>query len=103
MQTYQAYQESQSPTRQLNVHITYHVAQANRAKHRSLVDWGVNGGLAGSNVRVLDTSPRKCSVTGIDNHEIPGIDLVQCAALVDTNHGVVNLIMNKYAYLWERS
>ena len=33
LQTYQAYQESQSesqtPTRQLNVHITYHVAQAN--------------------------------------------------------------------------
>ena len=33
LQTYQAYQESQSeiqtPTRQLNTHITYHVAQAN--------------------------------------------------------------------------
>ena len=29
---------------------------------------------------------------------MPGLDLVQCAALVQTNHGLVNLIMNEYAY-----
>ena len=49
-------------------------------------------------MRVLSTSPRKCTVTGIDNHEIPGLDLEKCAAQVDTNHGIVNLIMNEYAY-----
>ena len=102
LQTYQAYQQSQSetetPPRQMNAHITYHVAQAKQAKHGSLVDRGANGGLAGSDVRVLSTSSRKCTVTGIDNHEIPGLDLVQCAALVQTNHGMVNLIMNEYAY-----
>ena len=27
LQTYQTYTESQSPTRQVNAHITYHVAQ----------------------------------------------------------------------------
>ena len=53
-------------------------------------------------MRVLRTSPRKCTVTGIHNHEIPGLDLVQCAALVDTTHGIVNLIMNEYAY-YDRS
>ena len=37
---------------------------------------------------MLSTSPRKCTVTGIDNQDIPGLDLVQCAALV----------MNEYAY-----
>ena len=47
---------------------------------------------------MLSTSSIKCIVTGIDNHEIPGLDLVQCAALVQTNHGMVNLIMNEYAY-----
>ena len=93
--TYQGYQESQPPNRQLNAHITYHVAQANQAKHGSLVDWGAYGGLAGSDVRVLSTSPRKCTVIGIFNHEIPGLDLVQCAAVVDTNHGIVNLIMTE--------
>ena len=102
LQTYQAYQESQSgnekPHRQMNAHITYHVAQAQHAKHGSLVARGANGGLAGSDVRILSTSSRKCTITGIDNHEIPGLDLVQCAALVQTNHGIVNLIMNEYAY-----
>ena len=47
---------------------------------------------------MLSTSPRKCTVTGIDNHEIPGLDLVQCAALVQAHHGMVNLIMNEYTY-----
>ena len=68
------------------------------SKHGSLVDRGANGGLAGSDVRILGTSSRICTVTGIDNHEIPGLDLVQCAALVETNHGMVTLIMNEYAY-----
>ena len=102
LQTYQAYQQSQSETetspRQMNSHITYHVAQAQQAKHGSLVNRGANGGLAGSDVRILSTSPRKCTVTGIDNHEIPGLDLVQCAALVQTNHLIEHLIMNEYAY-----
>ena len=76
LQTYQAYQQTQSetetPHRQMNAHITYHVAQANQAKHGSLVDRRANGGLAGSDVRVRSTSSRKSTVTGIDNHEIPG-------------------------------
>ena len=42
LQTYQAYQETQSETetqhRQMNTHLTYNVAQANQAKHGSLVD-----------------------------------------------------------------
>ena len=98
LQTYQTYTESQSPTRQVNAHITYQVAQANQAMHQSFVDRGANGGLAGSDLRVLNTSSRQCTVIGIDNHEIPGFELVQCAALVETNHGIVNFIMNEYAY-----
>ena len=49
-------------------------------------------------MRELTTSPRKCTVIGIDNHEIPGLDLLQCEPLIDTNHGIVNLIMNEYTY-----
>ena len=63
LQTYQAYQQSQSetetPPRQMNAHITYHVTQAKQAKHGSLVDRGANGGLAHSDVRVMSTSSRK--------------------------------------------
>ena len=61
-----------------------------------MVDTGANGSLAGSDVRILSRSSRKCAVTGIDSHELQGIDVVQCAALVETDHGIVNLITNEY-------
>ena len=86
-----------TPERSINHHFTYHIAQASQAKHGSLVDRGANGGLAGSDVRILSRSSRKCTVTGIESHELQGLDVVQCAALVETNHGIVNLIMNEYA------
>ena len=54
---------------------------------------------AGSDVTILSRSSRKCTVTGIDidSHKLQGLDMVQCAAIVETNHGIVNLIMNEYA------
>ena len=103
LQAYQAYQvpcpqdSTMTPERSINHHFTYHIAQASQAKHGSLVDRGANGSLAGSDVRVLSRSSRKCTVAGIDIHELQGLDVVQCAALVETNHGIVNLIMNEYA------
>ena len=103
LQAYQAYQvpcpqdSTMTPERTINHHFTYHVAQASQAKHGSLVDRGANGGLAGSDVRILSRSSRKCTVTGIDSHELQGLDVVQCAVLVETNHGIVNLITNEYA------
>ena len=102
-QAYQVYQVpspqdyTMTPERSINHHFTYHIAQASQAKHGSLVDRGANGGLAGSDVLILSRSSRKCTVTGIDSHELQGLDVVQCAALVQTNHGIVNLIMNEYA------
>ena len=103
LQTYQAYQvpcpqdSTTIPERTINHHYTCHVAQASQSKHGSLVDKGANGGLAGSDVRILSRSSGKWTVTGIDSHELQGLDVVQCAALVETNHGIVNLIMNEYA------
>ena len=64
----------------------------------SLIDRGANGGLAGSDVRILERTGRTVSVTGIDNHELPGLDIVTCAALLHTNHGKVVLVMHEYAY-----
>ena len=86
LQAYQAYQvpcpqdSTMTPERSINHHFTYHVAQASQAKHGSLVDRGANGGRAGSDVRILSRSYRKCAVTGIDIHELQGLDVVQCVA-----------------------
>ena len=95
LQPYQAYQvpclqeSTIIPERTINHHFTYHVAQASQTRHGSLVDRGGNGGLAGLDVRILSRSSRKHTVTGIDSHELQGLDVVQCAALVETNHGIV--------------
>ena len=65
LQAYQAYQapcpldSNMTPDRTINHHFTYHVAQASQAKHDSLVDRGANGGLTGSDVRILSISSRK--------------------------------------------
>ena len=49
-------------------------------------------------MRILDRTGRTVSVTGIANHELPGLDIVTCAALFHTNHGKVILMMHEYAY-----
>ena len=101
LQAYQAYQvpcpqdSTMIPERSINHHFTFHIPQTSQAKHGSLVDRGANGGLAGSDVRILSRSSRKCTVTAIDSHELQGLDVVQSAALVETNHGIDNLIMNQ--------
>ena len=79
---YQVYQvpssqdSTPSPEMVINHHYTYDIAQASQATHGSLVDRGANGGLAGSDVRSLSRSSRKCTVTGIDSHELQGLDVV---------------------------
>ena len=49
-------------------------------------------------MRILERTGRTVSVTGIGNHELPGLDIVTCAALLHTNHGKVILIKHEYAY-----
>ena len=44
---------SQQSINSVHTHLFYHVAQAKQAQHGSLVDRGANGGLAGSDVRIL--------------------------------------------------
>ena len=82
LQAYQDYQvpspqdSNMTPERSINYHFTYHIAQASQAKHGSLGDRGANGGLAGSDVRILSRSSRKCTVTGIDSHELQVLRLL---------------------------
>ena len=79
-----------------HTHTTYHVDQALQSKHESFVDRGANAGLAGSDERILSKTPRQSSLKSVNNHVMQDLDTVQCAALANTNHGIVNLIMNEY-------
>ena len=56
------------------------------------------GGLVGADVCILERTWRNISVTVIDDHQLTGLDIVTCVALIQTNHGKVNMLMHEYAY-----
>ena len=71
--------------------------------NQQLVDRGANGGLAGSDMRVIHITHRKINIQGIDNHEITCLDVVTPATLLNTSQGKVIGIFNEYAYLGKGS
>ena len=77
---------------------TYHISKHSTSSHGSLVNRGANGGLEEADAHVLERTGREVSVTGIDDHELPGLDIFTCVALIQTNHGKVNILMHEYAY-----
>ena len=68
----------------VNMASTYHISKHSASSYGSLVDRGANGALAGADVCVLERTGRKVCVTGIDDHELPGLDIVTCVALIQT-------------------
>ena len=68
-----------------------------------MVDRGANGGLAGSDMRVIHKTHRKIYIQGIDSHEVTGLDVVTAATLLNTSQGKVIGIFNEYAYLGKGS
>ena len=89
-------------SRQIQVCQCYLFQHANHTNHQ-LVDHGANGGLAGSDMRVLHKPQRKINIQGIDNHEVTGLDVVTAATLLNTSQGKVIGIFNEYAYLGKGS
>ena len=64
-----------------------------------LIDRGANGGLAGADMRVIHTTPRKINIVGIDDHELTGLNVVTAAALLDTQKGPIIGVFHEYAHL----
>ena len=89
-------------SRQIQVCQRYLFQHANH-NNQQLVDRGANGGLAGSDMRVIHKTHRKINIQGIDNHEVTGLDVVTAATLLNTSQGKVIGIFNEYAYLGKGS
>ena len=75
-------------SRQIQVCKHYIFQHANHTNNQ-LVDRGANGGLAGSDMRVIYKTHRKINISGIDNHEVNGLDVVTAATLLNTSLGKV--------------
>ena len=79
--------------------VTYRVSEHSRSKSKgSLIDRGANGGVAGNDVRRIDSNVvRRVDIQGIDNHQITDIPIGTVGGVVPTNKGPVILIMHNYA------
>ena len=64
----------------------------------SLVDRGANGGIAGSDVRIIERLNRHVDVQGIDNHQLNNVPIVTAGGVTKTHRGDVIVILNQYAY-----
>lgn len=81
-----------SPTK---FRVSNHVSRHQRG---SLVDRGANGGLIGQDAIVFHQHLREVDVSGIDNHEITGLKMVNASARIITHKGPAIGIFNQYAY-----
>jgi hypothetical protein len=86
--------------RQVQSHeVRYTMSHASRRNQGSLIDRGANGGIAGSDTRVIERHPhRTVDIRGIDNHEISSIPIVTAGAVVRSQRGDVVAILHQYAY-----
>ena len=89
---------SHESSRQIRTHQRCVVARVNQSNHH-LIDRGANGGLAGADMRVIHTTPRKINIVGIDDHELTGLNVVTAAALLDTQKGPIIKVFHEYAHL----
>ena len=91
--------------RQVNAHtrVQYNVSATRSTTVGSLVDRGANGGLAGSDVRIVNphANPRLVDVSGIDSHQVTDLPIVTVGGVVPSQRGEVIAIMHQYAYLGE--
>jgi hypothetical protein len=65
----------------------------------SLMDGGANGGMTGSDVRIISTSDfHKANVSGIGDSTILNLPLVTAVGYVQTHRGPVIVLMHQYAH-----
>ena len=89
---------SHEPPRQIQSHQRYAFAGVHQTNHQ-LIDRGANGGLAGADMRIIHTTPRKINIVGIGDHELTGLNVVTAATLLDTQKGPIIGVFHEYAHL----
>ena len=89
---------SHDSSRKIHTHQRYVFTRVIESNHH-IIDRGANGGLAGADMRVIHTTPRKINIVGIDDHELTGLNVVTAAALLDTPKGPIIGVFHEYAHL----
>ena len=91
---------SKSSKRSVNVtNVVYKVSSHQASTSSSLVDRGANGGVAGTDVRVIFKTHRAVDIRGIDNHQVTDIGIGTVGGVVTSQKGPVIAVMHQYALL----
>jgi len=64
-----------------------------RSKRGTLADRGANGGMLGNDTKVTFRRNKSVDVTGIDNHELSSLPMVDATAKTLTDKGEVILVL----------
>jgi len=83
---------------QVNIHNTYSVSASCSSATQLLVDHGANGGIGGSDVRIIYKTHHSVDVQGINNHQMTDIPIATVGGVINTQHDEVIAIMHQYAY-----
>jgi hypothetical protein len=84
-----------------NDHQTLHVHCACQ-KHnnwRALIDCGANGCIAGSDTTCLASTGNTIDLTGIDDHTVWNLELVQAGGVTQTPKGDIIILINQTAWM----
>jgi len=77
--------------------VSAHAAQ--RGNRGALKDRGANGGIIGNDAHILYIHPgQEVDVTGIDNHQIDSLKVVDACAKIFTQCGEAIGVFRQYAY-----
>ena len=85
--------------RQANTHLTYTVGKHRADKPGALINSGANSGVAGADVRVIETMHRAVNVQGVSDHQVTDLKIVTAGGVVQMQHGPVIAIFHQYAHL----
>jgi len=68
-----------------------------RSKRGTLADRGANGGILGNDAKVIFKRNETADVTGVDNHELNALPMVDATAKTVTDEGPVVLVLRNCA------
>jgi hypothetical protein len=88
---------SRPPSQVNTIQCTYLIHRIDVQSSGALIDGGANGGLGGSDVRVMWETYRNADITGIGAKSLTNLPIYTVGAVIQTQKGPIIGVFNQYA------